>query len=183
MFIGSHTFEQLGATWTDRFLSARRLKVSFLSDQDCRRLLTRPTDTFRLAYEPEALAALIRETHGQPFLTQALAYELVHHMNCAHRKIANASDVEIAVDDALERSGEYFADLWLSRTEDERHVLQDVANGKTRAPDSAAFRSLRDYDILDDAGGFAVPMVRRWVRAGAAARGSADHSGSWSSSG
>ena len=30
MFSGAHTFAELGPVWTDRFISARRLRVSFL---------------------------------------------------------------------------------------------------------------------------------------------------------
>ena len=31
MFVGAHTFAELGPMWTDRFISARRLRVSFLT--------------------------------------------------------------------------------------------------------------------------------------------------------
>jgi hypothetical protein len=63
MFTGSHTFEQLGPVWTDRFLSARCLKVSFLKADDVprcdagssgtrwtqnRRRRSRPDSRFRL---------------------------------------------------------------------------------------------------------------------------------------
>src|SRR5262249_1501154 len=108
MFVGSHTFEQLGADWTDRFVSARRMKVSFLEPDDVRRLLTQPTPSFRLRYAPGAVEAIMAATRGQPFLTQVLASELVHHLNREHKKVATAQDVEIAIGDALERSGEYF---------------------------------------------------------------------------
>jgi hypothetical protein len=165
MFIGSHTFEQLGAAWTDRFLSARRLRVSFLSDEDCRRLLTRPTSTFKLVYEPEAIAGIIRQTHGQPYLTQALASELVHYLNGERRKMANAGDIEIAVAKALDASGEYFADLWFGRTNDERRILSEIAAGVASASENPTIRTLRDYDILDESGDYAVPMVKRWVLA------------------
>jgi TIR domain/AAA ATPase domain len=163
MFIGSHTFEQLGPAWTDRFLSARRLKVSFLGAADVRKLLTQPTPTFNLQYAPGALEAIMAATHGQPFLTQALASELVHHMNSEHRKLANEKDVETAIGDALERSAEYFADLWFSRSDQERELLREVARGSPQAPNPVA-RVLRDYDVLDDNGNFAVPLVKRWVQ-------------------
>ena len=164
MFIGSHTFEQLGPAWTDRFLSARRLKVSFLGPDDVRQLLTRPTPSFRLAYEPEALSAIQRATNGQPFLTQALASELVHHMNRVRRKTATEPDVEIAIGEVLETSGEYFADLWSSRNDAERAVLREIAKGFPQPPVTTVARGLRDYDILNDSGEFAVPLVKRWVQ-------------------
>ena len=163
MFIGSHTFEQLGPVWTDRFLSARRLKVSFLAPDDVRQLLTRPTPTFRMTYASGALEAIIEVTNGQPFLTQVLASELVHHMNRDRRREATTSDVGAAIDDALERSAEYFVDLWSSRSEAERRVLRDAARGKTEPPTTAVARALQDYDVLDERGRFAVLLVRKWV--------------------
>jgi hypothetical protein len=163
MFTGSHTFEQLGPVWTDRFLSARRLKVSFLQADDVRRLLTRPTSTFQLTYAPGALERIMDETRGQPFLTQVLASELVHHMNRLRRKEATILDVDATIDDALERSAEFFADLWFSRTEEERGVLRAAASGHIEPPSSPTARALRDYDLLDDRGDFAVPLVRRWI--------------------
>ena len=163
MFVGSHTFEQLGPVWTDRFISARRLKVSFLGADDVRQLLTRPTPTFRLAYAAGALEAIFASTHGQPFLTQALASELVHHMNRLQSKEANTTDVENAIDQVLECAAEYFADLWFTRTEDERVLLRELAKGNRPPSVGPATRDLCDYDVLDNRGEFAVPLVRLWV--------------------
>jgi uncharacterized protein len=164
MFIGSHTFEQLGPVWTDRFLSARRLKISFLDGADVQKLLTEPTPTFNLKYAPGALETILTVTRGQPFLTQVLASELVHHLNHERKKLAKPEDVEIAINDALERSAEYFAELWSSRTEQERDMLRAVARGKPQALVNPIARGLRDYDVLDDTGNFAVPLVMRWVQ-------------------
>jgi hypothetical protein len=163
MFTGSHTFEQLGPVWTDRFLSARRLKVSFLEADDVRHLLTRPTATFQLTYAPGALERIMEETRGQPFLTKVLASELVHHMNRLRRKQATIADVEATIDDAVERSAEFFADLWFSRNQDERAVLRAAASGEIAPPTSVTGRALREYDLLDDCGDFAVPLVKRWI--------------------
>jgi hypothetical protein len=137
--------------------------VSFLQADDVRRLLTRPTSTFQLTYAPGALERIMDETRGQPFLTQVLASELVHHMNRLRRKEATILDVDATIDDALERSAEFFADLWFSRTEEERGVLRAAASGHIEPPSSPTARALRDYDLLDDRGDFAVPLVRRWI--------------------
>jgi hypothetical protein len=164
MFVGSHTFEQLGPAWTDRFISARRLKVTFLRDEDVRQLLTKPTPTFNLTYAPGALEAIRDATNGQPFLTQVLASELVHHMNRQRKKRASSADVTTAITDALERSAEYFADIWFSRTEAERGVLRAIARGVRQPPAEPVARALFDYDLLNGEGDFAVPLVGRWVR-------------------
>src|SRR3569833_639008 len=93
-----------------------------------------------------------------------LASVLVLYMNRAGRRRATRADVEATVSQAIERSAEYFADLWFSRSEAERAVLREVAAGKLHVPEQGAARTLRDYDLLDDEGDFAVPMVGRWIR-------------------
>jgi hypothetical protein len=164
MFIGSHTFEQLGPNWTDRFLSARRLKVSFLSYPDVEQLLTHPTPDFRLTYDPETLAAIYRTTHGQPFLTQALAFELVNHMNREGRRRAHVADAEAAVEHCLDSAADYFADLWSSRSDAERGLMRELASGPWPSSRGRLTDALRDYDVLDENGQFAVPLVRLWVQ-------------------
>jgi hypothetical protein len=164
MFIGLHTFEQMGPQWTDRFLNSRRVRVSFLAEEDVRQLLTKPSPTFRMTYAPGVLDSIIATTRGQPFLTQALAFELVNHMNQVRRREATIADVEAAVESALESSGDYFADLWGSRSDAEKRILQEVAQGKLHpGAASPVARNLRECDLLDDAGDFTVPLVRRWV--------------------
>jgi hypothetical protein len=164
MFAGSHTFEQLGPVWTDRFLSARRLKVSFLHDADIRKLLTEPIPKFRLRYAQGSLDAILAATRGQPFLTQVLASELVHHLNRENRKQAEPQDIEIVIGDVLQRSAEYFADFWLSRTPEEQQVLRAVARDEPQPIVTSVTRALRDYDVLDDSGRFAVPLIMQWVQ-------------------
>jgi hypothetical protein len=164
MFIGSHTFEQLGPMWTDRFLSTRRLKVTFLAADDVRQLLTQPTPTFKLRYAPHALDAIVAATRGQPFLTQALAFELVQRINRAGKTEATVADVDSSIDATLDTIADYFADLWSSRSDEERSVLRDVATHGPRPLTDAVTRALRDYDVLDDNGEFAVPLIKRWVQ-------------------
>jgi len=165
MFVGSHTLEQLGPEWTDRFLNARRIKVSFLAEQDVRELLSHPTPTFALRYAPGVLDAFVAVTNGQPFLTQALAFELVQQVNEAHRNEATRADVEAAVGRLFESAAEYFADFWGSRSPAEQALLTSLAAGAEPSMDSPFARGLCDYDVLNEAGDFAVPLVKRWVRA------------------
>jgi AAA+ ATPase superfamily predicted ATPase len=55
LFTGAHTFAELGPAWTDRFISARRVRVSFLQPDDVRPLLTKPIPEFDLTYAPGAV--------------------------------------------------------------------------------------------------------------------------------
>jgi hypothetical protein len=51
-------------------------------------------------------------TNGQPFLTQAVAFELVQFLNERHLRQATSADIEIAITRALDSAGEFFANLW-----------------------------------------------------------------------
>jgi hypothetical protein len=165
LFTGAHTFEELGPAWTSRFVNARRLRVSFLAREDLRPLLTRPEKVpgFDLTYDDGAVDALLDATNGQPFLTQAVAYELIQHLNEGDRKHVTRADIETAIDLALGSGSEYFANVWYDAREDGQAVLTALARGEPVPDAPRARRWLRDHDVLTDRGSFAVPMVRHWV--------------------
>ena len=182
LFTGAHPFAEMGPAWTDRFISARRVRVSFLHLEDVRPLLTKPIPEFDLSYAPGAVEAVIAATRCHPFLVQAVAFELVQYLNEQHRKEATPADVETAITRALESGGEYFANVWSDAGAESQAILRELARtgvaadvsrrqsseaGDQRGLTSAAtgaMKWLREHDVLDDAGKFAVPMMERWVR-------------------
>ena len=164
MFTGAHTFQELGPEWTDRFISARRVRVSFLGREDVELLLTRPIPEFDMKYAPGALDAVVAATSCQPFLAQAVAFELVQYLNEQQRKEATPADVEEAIRRALVSGGEYFANVWSDAGAEGQAILRALAAGE-RPPDFHAARAwLREHDVLDGEGRFAVEMMRRWVK-------------------
>ncbi|MEK7676490.1 MAG: ATP-binding protein [Verrucomicrobiota bacterium] len=164
LFTGAHTFAELGPAWTDRFISARRVRVSFLTPDEVLPLLTQPIPEFDLTYAPGALEALIEATHGQPFLTQAVAFELVQYLNEQQRKGATPADAEMAISRALESSGDYFANVWSDAGERGQAILRAFARGQPPPDFPDARLRLREHDVLNDEGKFAVPMMERWVK-------------------
>jgi len=164
MFAGTHTFRQLGPSWTDRFISAKRVRVSFLMRDEVLPLLTRPIPEFNLTYAPEGLDLIFTATYGQPFLTQAVAFELVQLLNEQRRREATAIDVETAIAHALVSAGAYFANVWNDAGSEGQAVLCQIASGLTPPDARPAVAWLREHDVLNAAGGFAVPMFQRWVR-------------------
>jgi hypothetical protein len=164
MFTGAHTFAEQGPAWTNRFLSAQRFRVSFLTRQEVIPLLTKPVPEFDLTYADGALDTILHETHGQPFLTQVVAFHLVEFLNKQHRKQATVGDVETALALALVRNSEYFDSVWFDAGEEGRAILSAVARRESAPPLPSGLAWLREHDVLNDQGGFAVPMVERWVR-------------------
>ena len=163
MFTGVHTIEELGPAWTDRFISVRQMRVSFLGHDDVVPLLTDPVPEFDMTYAEGAMEAIFEATHGQPFLTQAVAFELVQHLNREKRKEANKGDIEVAVKKGLVRGSPYFANVWDDAKEDGQAILTALARGETPPEAPKALRWLCNNDVLDENGNFWVPMVKRWV--------------------
>lgn len=186
LFTGAHTFAEMGPAWTDRFINARRVRVSFLQPDDVRPLLTKPIPEFDLTYAPGAVDAVIAATRCQPFLVQAVAFELVQYLNEQQRKEATPADVETAITRALESGGEYFANVWSDAGVEGQAILRQVARTGVAADvrrlkamqnvecgmqnesqslftsaATGAMKWLREHDVLNDAGQFAVPMMVR----------------------
>jgi hypothetical protein len=163
MFTGAHTFQELGPAWTNRFISARRVKVSFLRSEEVRLLLTSPIPQFNVVYEEGALAAIHAETNGQPFLAQAVAFELVQLLNERHSKEATTGDIQEVVNRALVSGGEYFANLWSDAGFQGQSALIAIANGGRPSGALQSYQWLFEHDVLTESGEIAVPMVKRWL--------------------
>jgi hypothetical protein len=163
MFTGARSFAELGPAWTDRFISARRVRVSFLTPDEVRPLLTKPIPEFDMTYADGTLEQIIAATHCQPFLTQAVAFELVQYLNQQRRKEAEIEDVEEAVSRALVSGDAYFANVWFDAGEPGQAILRTLACGETPPDFPAARNWLQEHDVLHPDGTYKVPMMQRWV--------------------
>jgi hypothetical protein len=168
MFTGARTFRELGPAWTDRFVSARRVRVSFLTRADVELLLTKPIPEFDMTYAAGALDALVDATNCHPFLTQAVAFELVQLLNENQRREATTADVEEAIGRALVSGEAYFVNVWGDAGAEGQAILSALAAGRTPPEFHAASAWLREHDVIGAGGDFAVEMLRRWVASKAA---------------
>lgn len=164
MFTGAHRFAELGPAWTDRFISARNIRVSFLKPDEVVPLLTKPVPDFDMTYADGALQVILSATNGQPFLIQGIGFELVQFLNEGKRKQAAIADVEEAISRTLSSGDAYFFNVWSDAGEDGQAILQAVATSSPVPNFPKAMRWLKDHDVLTVEGHFAVPMVERWVK-------------------
>jgi uncharacterized protein len=164
MFTGAHTFQELGPSWTDRFISARRVQVSFLTTEEVTPLLINPVPEFDMTYAPGSIEVIIDATNCQPFLTQAVAFELVQFLNEQQRREVTPDDVEKAIARALVSGGEYFANVWSDAGEQGQMILSSIAREELPPDFPAAREWLRDHDVLNSDGNFAVKMMKQWVK-------------------
>lgn len=162
LFSGLRSFRALGPTWTSRLVNSRAIRVSFLSLDEFRPILERPIPEFNLRYGPGALEFLLDLTRGQPFLTQAVAMELVDHLNRERRQEANESDIRVAASTAVRSADAYFWDVWDQIGAEGQTVLRSVKAGVLAVPSPVVAR-LVDLDVLNANGGFAVPLMRDWM--------------------
>ena len=166
LFAGARDFQTLGREWTARFVNARAMRVSFLTADELRPLLTAPVQPFPLRYGPGALESLLAATNGQPFLTQAVAYELVKLLNREHRQLATLADIETACVKAMDSGVVYFQNVWDDTEADGHALLAELVGGKHPggAPPGPLRTRLTDMDVLDAGGRIAVPLLARWIR-------------------
>jgi len=87
----SHRFEELTAlNWASYLINTRTLELSFLDRASARELLTAPVP--KLHYEDGVVDEILRLTHCQPYLLQAVASELVNHLNDRQKTTATHED-------------------------------------------------------------------------------------------
>ena len=165
---GSHRFEELpGLNWASYLINTRMLELSFLDEASARELLTEPVP--KLHYEDGVVDEILRLTHCQPYLLQAVASELVNHLNEQQKTAATKEDLDVAVEKVLVSAGSYFANTWREdRSEEERTVLLALAlqEAVPWAEHPTALRNLLNSEILERSGDdyqFAVELFRCWI--------------------
>jgi len=181
LLAGSHRPGELQLPWSDALISAKLIRVSYLSKAEARQLITQPAPNFQITYGEESVARIVEVTRGQPNLVQAVCFELVNLLNVEGRREARPADVEDAVAQALESAENYFAEMWGQLSDYQRQTLGSLAPrdaGATASQLAAAsgadpnrlasdLDTLADRTILERVEGawrFQVPMVREWVR-------------------
>lgn len=167
---GSHRFEELtGVNWASYLINTRTLELSFLDEPSARELLTEPVP--QLHYEDGVLEEILRLTHCQPYLLQAVASELVNHLNELQKTTATRADLDAAVNKVLTSAGAYFANTWREdNSATEQTVLRAYAEGAgervATAEFQAALQSLIRKEMMErdgDAYRLAVPLFGLWI--------------------
>ena len=167
---GSHHFEELtGLNWASYLINTRTLELSFLDKASARELLTEPVP--QLHYEDGVLDQILRLTHCQPYLLQAVASELVNHLNERQQTTATRAELDAAVEKTLTSAGAYFANTWREdNSEAEQTALRAFATGQgdsvLTAEYQAALQSLSRKEMLErtaDGYRLAVPLFGRWI--------------------
>jgi len=184
LLAGSHRPDELELNWADALISAKMIRVSYLSEEEARLLVTQPVPDFEIGYQPESVDRVLAITRCQPYLVQALCYELVNYLNLECRREATPEDVEAALARALESAHLYFAEMWRQFTPPQQALLTHLAlrpegatleelatagnlapEGARRELDRLQSRTTLEHLAANGRWRYQVPMVAAWVRA------------------
>jgi hypothetical protein len=183
--------EQCEDYWHPLFASVKPRKVSFLSPEATRRLLTQPSDDFPLDYTVDTLDAIHALTNGQPYLVQLIGQNLVAHYNCKvldderdpeHPLCLDDLDAVISSPGFFEDGLPYFKGVWAQAKDsppgqhailctltagpaDLDHLVE--LTGLARDVVYAALSTLQEHDVIAIEAArdysFTVELMRRWV--------------------
>jgi tetratricopeptide (TPR) repeat protein len=127
--IGSsgHKLENMQAAYTEFFKTALYRKISFLKQEDCARLISRPVEGV-LKYESEAVQRIYAITSGHPYFTQLICHELFSLCQKTSRREITNNDVDSVLEDVIERGTVNLKFVWDEATDLEKWVLSSLAH-------------------------------------------------------
>ena len=168
---GSHRFEELTRlNWANYLINTRTLELSYLDAEPARELLTKPVP--ELHYADGVVDEIIRVTHCQPYLLQAVASELVNYLNSKQQTTATADDINTALEKTLVSASAYFSDTWRKdNSAEEQQVMRALAagNAATMLADATlqpAIQRLIRKEIVERSNGsyrLAVELFGSWM--------------------
>jgi hypothetical protein len=158
LFSGTHKLEELGAEyWSILFNIAAYKRITFLDDDEVRRLVIEPVAAFGLEYDPLAVDRIIQVTAGHPYFAQVVCHELVAYHNEVERNYLTVTCVDEVLGRIIERGEAHFKYIWAGATPDEQRVLLALTD-LLPDPDAAANPAQiaeelgrKGYDLSDEA--------------------------------
>ncbi len=182
--IGSsgNKLENMQASYTDFFKSALYRKVSFLTKDDCARLITKPVEG-TITYEPAAVEKISYFTSGHPYFTQLMCHELFSRCQKTGSRSITAGDVDSILEDVIERGTVNLKFVWDEASDLEKWILAALAQEesaslkqvhqilksqglRTNESDlNSAILHLRDKDVLTADNGFVIQLLKLWLQA------------------
>ena len=157
--------------WSDYLISVKTIKLGHLSEDEARILITNPIDDFSLNYEGgengEVVNKIVNVTNCQPYLVQALCFELVNHLNAQQRKNARIDDIDATIEKVLISAEKYFYYIWNSEcSKNEKKLLQKITKNIQINENEKEINSLIRKEIVEKINGgykFKVELMNKWI--------------------
>jgi len=183
LLAGSHTLEEL-ERWAGYLINVQVVHISYLKEDEARKLVEQPVKDFALCYEPDASQRVLDLTRCHPFLVQLLCGEIValkNEQEVAMRRLARLVDIEAAAREALSHGSLFFADIernqvnaagldllrTLAAQGEEIAISREqlVAQFADRERLERSLAALIQRELIEPADGgyrFQVELIRRW---------------------
>jgi hypothetical protein len=135
VFTGSRRLEDRDKRlWRDLLRHSLFRKVSYLTPNDTRRLITEPIKE-RVVYGRGVVESIIRLTAGQPFYTQVICQNIVDFLNEQKRHYVLGTDVMTIVEEVINNPLPQMIYFWEALSDDEKLVLALMADTLADAQD------------------------------------------------
>ena len=166
---GRYRLEDLeGANWTHYLINTKTIEVGVLPEVDARELLTEPVPD--LKYEESAIDRVLYLSGCQPYLVQAIAFQLVKDAVDDMRLFVQEADVDRAADEFLRHEQAYFSDAWRELNSEEQRMLKRLVvrgqGGMRLADADEDMTDLLREGIVKRCGSrivFAAELFRMWA--------------------
>ncbi len=180
--IGSsgNKLENMQASYTNFFKTALYRKISFLSKNECRGLITKPVQGV-ITYQSKAVQRITEITSGHPYFTQLMCHELFSRCQTTGSREITPEDVDDILDDVIERGTVNLKFVWDEATDLEKWVLAALGEKEgvsqkeisttlktqgVRFVDSdlnSAILHLRDKDVLTKDNHLVIHLMKLWL--------------------
>lgn len=150
----SLSFEEL-RRYASYLINMKVVHLSYLKEDEARRLIEHPSDVFPLRYEPAAVRRALDLTRGHPHFVQKLCFAIVTLKNrepLPGRYVCRREDVEAAGKEVVHRDDMVMADVdGRQVTAAGRRVLRVIARkGEGAVVSRSTLATHSPEDVLDD---------------------------------
>ena len=173
--------ENMQATYTEFFKTALYKKISFLNEDQTRKLITQPVEKL-IEYDRHAVSRIYQLAGGHPYFTQLTCHELFAKCQQTDERIIKESDVESVLDDVVERGTVNLKFVWdeasdiekwslsaLAQLEksDNRAIADYLRKNRVRFSESdltSGLLHLREKDVLTAENRFVIHLLKLWLQ-------------------
>jgi tetratricopeptide (TPR) repeat protein/photosystem II stability/assembly factor-like uncharacterized protein len=174
--------ENMQAAYTEFFKTALYKKISFLTNDQCEKLITQPIEGI-LQVERGVTSQIFNITSGHPYFTQLCCHELFSLCQRTGQLTISPNDVACILDDVVERGTVNLKFVWDEASDLEKWVLALLAASEEPLeqnallerlksqrvrfsyPDLAsAVLHLKEKDVLNAKNGFVIDLLKRWLQ-------------------
>ncbi|MDQ7823858.1 MAG: AAA family ATPase [Candidatus Eremiobacteraeota bacterium] len=145
IFAGTRQLEHLSGTdWSLMFNQARYRKISFLEEQEARRLIESPVRGI-IEYEPDAVDEILRLASGHPYFTQLICLSLIETANQENLKKLGTDHIRQVIHSLCLHPVPHLIYLWKELAREEQVVLAALSHILTESSSWSDPREIDDF--------------------------------------